>query len=260
MQAKERPILFSKPMVRAIIDGSKTMTRRIINFDRLRVIPRFDLKSDFPFPLHKTVKVTAGKKYPCAMNPHGAVCAVLPNGEYLGLKPGEFDFCCPYASGKTILATENGKQSWRIFPHDTNRLWVRETFYIDHCDFLEKLPKEKPEENIDIYYRADGECCDQIPECCCHEYPWKTPWKPSIHMPRWASRILLEVTEIRVERLQEITEDEAKAEGVITEKAVKVSSYVYWFENLWENIHGPGSWDANPWVWVVCFKVVEVKS
>lgn len=76
-------------------------------------------------------------------------------------------------------------------------------------------------------------------------------WRPSIHMPRWASRILLEITGVSVERLKDISHEDAMAEGMAWDDAV------YDYSQLWESINGTGSWDANPWVWVVEFKQVE---
>jgi hypothetical protein len=89
-------------------------------------------------------------------------------------------------------------------------------------------------------------------------------WKPSIHMPRAASRITLEITGVRVERLQEISHDDAKAEGIAELNATygdlrneRLSVPQHIFANLWESINGTGSWDANPWVWVVEFKRIQ---
>lgn len=85
-------------------------------------------------------------------------------------------------------------------------------------------------------------------------------WRPSIHMPRWASRITLEITGVRVERLQDISTDDAYNEGTAewaaeaTRNGNKWSNIVRAYQGLWESINGPGSWDANPWVWVVEFK------
>jgi hypothetical protein len=111
-----------------------------------------------------------------------------------------------------------------------DRLWVRETW----------APDFEPYEFI---YRADDEA---------RASSQGGRWYPSIHMPRWASRITLEVESVRVERLQEISEEDAKAEGV--EWYPRSGSYKRLFTALWESINGPGSWEANPWVWVVTFK------
>lgn len=115
-----------------------------------------------------------------------------------------------------------------------DRLWVRETFRL---------------------FDSLAECaCDD--DCVCSRYHGKPiyrasaaddegPWKPSIFMPRWACRLVLEVTEVGVERLHDLTEEDARAEGVETKAS---------FSTLWESIHGRGAWDENPWVWVVKFK------
>ena len=111
-----------------------------------------------------------------------------------------------------------------------DRLWVREAFTLT-------VPDEKP------MYRAT----------------WKNPagikWKPSLHMPRWASRITLEITEIRVERVQEITEEEAISEGFFPDDGV---SEVYCFSEAWDSLYAKKGlgWNANPWVWVIGFRRV----
>jgi hypothetical protein len=78
-------------------------------------------------------------------------------------------------------------------------------------------------------------------------------WRPSIFMPRMASRILLEITDVRVQRLQEISDEDARAEGYDHSHAFPRE----WFALLWERIHGPGSWHANPWVWAITFRRLE---
>lgn len=131
-----------------------------------------------------------------------------------------------------------------------DRLWVREAF----CDATKAMAGR-------VLYRATGDIA--------------CGWKPSIHMPRWASRILLEITNIRIERLQDISEADALAEGVFkktgttpigdTVETVTGGELIYAvptqarfeFSRLWESINGPGSWDVNPWVWVVEFKVIQ---
>jgi hypothetical protein len=164
---KERPILFSAPMVRAIIEGRKTMTRRLVK----------NLATAWSF--------TEGD----------------PSvGDYLK---------CPY-----------GKLG--------DRLWVRETW----CKWLG---------DTEIIYKSD---------CESQSIAGKFTWKPSIHMNRAYSRILLEITDVRVEKLQDISEDDARAEGVEPMS----------FPDLWQSIHSEESWKSNPWVWAVSFKVLEVKS
>lgn len=228
---KERPILFSSPMVRAILAGRKTQTRRIVK----------------PAPPEW-----------CGEAHH--------RGEadwYLTESPipfNAFDAKCPYGQ-----------------PGD--RLWVRETFYCDMLPFADggPLPKDKPDWADDnLYYRADGTCCQIIPECSCAEVG-KPKFRPSIHMPRWASRITLEVVSVRVERLSEITEADAIAEGIVhdhlwdranspSDRLTYVgcgetfATAVEAYQHLWGSINGPGSWEANPWVWVVEFKRVETQT
>lgn len=194
---RERPILFSGPMVRAIIDGRKTVTRRIA----------------------KPVK------HPDLGNIYTPGALVLEN------EPQHvIDRACPYGQ-----------------PGD--RLWVRETFAV----YGDKKMHV-------IHYRADRPY---------HVGQKGMGYKPSIHMPRWACRILLEITAVRVERLQDISEEQAEAEGVKGEPCDHArqacADIGCWgdtakgaFGFLWESLNGSGSWAANPWVWVVEFKRVEV--
>lgn len=203
---KERPILFNGEMIRALLDGRKTQTRRVIK-------PQPGKLTFFDWPASKE------KPWP-----------VLPGGK---LQP------CPYG-----------------VPGD--RLWVRETHGIAY---------------------QDGK---QIYEYKASWYDWDAEratrngmkWKPSIHMPRSACRIILEVTDVRVERVQDISEEDAKAEGVKwTDGAIPglpgPDNIPQWgypcfphrkaFERLWDSINkkrGYG-WEVNPWIWVVEFKRVE---
>ena len=155
-----------------------------------------------------------------------------------------------------------------------DRLWVRETWTLCNCKEGCCPPEDK------VAYKAD-----YLKDC--HPYGMDK-WHPSIHMPRWASRLLLEITDVRVERLQEISEEDAKAEGVsdiipcpacngnddklmndgccVCEHSGRIriggelgSLYGYrdGFMGLWNSIYGPGSWELNEWVWVVSFKVVK---
>lgn len=186
-QITERGILYRGTMVRAILAGTKTQTRRI-----------------------------------CKPAEAVALSFIVNSGDGTwGDEEGDVIFRCPYGQ-----------------PGD--HLWVRETFW-------------QPRDKSEILFRADG----AILGC--------GKWTPSIHMPRAASRILLEVVSVRVERLQDISEADAIAEGIEKTPSGLWSLYgqaevdgTYSprasYRALWESINGAGSWDANPWVWVVEFK------
>ncbi|MBI6794663.1 hypothetical protein [Pseudomonas syringae] len=224
-EIKELPILFSAPMVRAVLSGQKTVTRRVVK------VQPFDLswsRRDHRF------EYLAGR----------AVNGDEIDGfyAYSTRSGGEWSAKCPYGQ-----------------PGD--RLWVREAWQADAQ--VNAIAPRELSHGEPIQYPADGASrqtgCSMIT-------PGKT--RPSIHMPRWASRILLEITDVRVERLQDISEDQAKAEGVrlYTDHAELGE---WWhvdgietysadprksFELLWTSVGG--DWNANPWVWVVEFKRV----
>jgi len=209
----DRPILFSAEMVRAILDGRKTQTRRI-----MKPVPTF--------------------------NAGGAI---------LDADGGQEDYVEPHwVFPKTCKYGKEG---------DT--LWVRETW-----GAVWPADEPVPLRQCEIEYRADlpPGCTDRpgewpADESNCPEAP---RWRPSIHMPRWASRITLRITDIRVERLQDISEDDALAEGVEPctstgwqGQNIVVMSAREVFAELWNKINGPGAWDANSWVWVVNFERVK---
>ncbi|MEQ1828048.1 MAG: hypothetical protein ABL921_18955 [Pirellula sp.] len=218
---KESPILFNAPMVRALLDGRKTQTRRVL-------------------------KHGSSTTQPLRIGPH------------------------PYSSGKYLIERwEETERSFTNFGRTDcikcpfgsvgDTLWVRETWY--PCSTFD------PTDGIGALYRAD---------------PWRNgnepsvKWKPSIHMPRWASRITLEITSVRVERVNDISEEDAIAEGCVREKVTQAwvddcepgskarelaeilkGGYMtarWVFENLWSSINGKGSWELNPWVWVIEFR------
>ena len=213
---KERPILFKGAMVRAILDGSKTQTRRIVKPQVLNVGGATPWEWKGTRPKSKTGT--------------GWIASTHLDGLLSWLK-----YSCPY-----------GK------PGD--RLWVRETWGKVHHEGVDPLPT--------YFYRAD-------------EYDAERDslirWKPSLFMPRWASRITLEVVSVRVERLNDISEEDAKREGadpveLLTDVATGLltipmvsynGSYVDGYAALWESINGPGSWAVNPWVWVVEFRKIN---
>jgi len=218
-QVKERPILFSAPMVRAILEGRKTVTRRAI-----KVQPHIDASGNFCVGSSNYGQDGYG-------NP---VTKHFVNG------------CCPY-----------GK------PGD--RLWVRETWMADAQ--VDAVAPRDLSQGEPIHYPADGAVRQTG---CAMIKPGKI--RPSIHMPRWVSRILLEVTGVRVERLQGISEEQALAEGIIPHvrggwhwhphdpsnvddwHQFGFKSPAFAFQDLW--IGTGGDWDANPWVWVMEFKRV----
>lgn len=204
---KERPILFSAPMVQAILAGRKTQTRRVVKSKReLILIPFAALQSE----MQEHLELQGWREW---VNGH--------------LGPP-----CPYGQ-----------------PGD--RLWVRETTEADHnTSDTVTLSRYSADKSPVLYSRCED-----------HEYNgsvahWDYPRdvRPSIHMPRWASRINLEITGVRVERLKDISEADAMAEGVWGYRALPTGRQQ--FEALWGDINGPESWAANPWVWVVEFKRV----
>lgn len=221
LPTKERPIIFSGEMVRAILDGRKTQTRRVVKTEM----------GYCPELWQITFKKKDGKGYWLYPNAKEAVIADCPYG-----KPGD-------------------------------RLWVRETFA---CAFGPNRDEADTPENYKFLYKADSQPCDLT-----------GAWKPSIHMPRKASRITLELTDIRVEPLQRITEADAVAEGIDRPWRPEGQALDYWrdystpqsrvsdiqgvinarasFKTLWDIINAKRGfgWEANPWVWVIGFKVLE---
>lgn len=242
---KERPILFSGEMVRAILEGRKTQTRRVMK----------------PQPVHKD----GGYFWPSHPDwkigwaAEDSAAAKLPNFK---VEPA------------TEWFIENGKCPYGQ-PRD--RLWVRETWaQTVNLNRRTNWPGRPHLKCTDYYeigacmpcyiYRADGETDwvddDGSPTDASY-------WKPSIHMPRWASRILLEITDIRVERMQDITLEGALAEGAPQyTSSTKLhrefipedkGCYRAGFREFWDSLNekrGFG-WDANPWVWLIGFKVVN---
>jgi len=219
-----KPILFKPPMVQAILNGTKTQTRRLIK----------------PQPNENGIDY-------------------IPNPPSLDWEQTYNDIWKPWS-----YETEEGESVAKFCPYGEKGdvLWVRETFseedisFWEGLDFIEKYRYE---------YKADNE----------HR---KIKWKPGIHMPKEACRLFLEVTRVCVQRLQDITEEDAKAEGVLNMFAhdPSIGSVAYmdymdkkggWdsvaddarhsFQTLWQSINGVESWDANPWVWVVRFKRID---
>ena len=189
---KERPILFSREMVRAILAGRKTQTRRVAK--------AFDGKGDLDKILARFTRQKG----------------------------------CPYGE-----------------PGD--RLWVREAHSIfdahgQHRDDDKRwgpwggLPTVVSPDGAKIAYFREG-----------FDRSGQNRWRPSIHMPRWASRITLEITDVRVEKLRDISEGDVIREGCPDDVLYGRG----WYRDLWNEINGDDAWGANPWVWVIEFRRVE---
>lgn len=230
----ERPILFSGPMVRAIRAGRKTQTRRVIN--RLR--------------------------------------GWGPITEFGPSDTRGYDWRFRDARRLWNEITDDRLRQSSPYGQPGDRLWVKETFYVDDIDWIgQRLPRDGSAiDHAALYYRADGECCEQMPECSCGEVG-KPTWRPSIHMPRWASRITLDVVTVRVERLQEISEADVLAEGFDDDGAdeteqrtaysYQMSVPRYRLARTWDRLNAKRGfgWDANPWLWVVEWpKLTEARS
>ncbi|MGK9336029.1 hypothetical protein [Sinorhizobium meliloti] len=217
----DRPILFSGPMVRALLDGRKTQTRRIIK----------------PQPF-------ASGYYDGEIE----INVIPANDQY----PKAFRFNASAVGGGAILE--------EVFEPRINagdRLWARETW--QGLSFGDYQPTKSS--LCEVRYAATDPCADLGAEARGY------PWRPSIFMPRWASRITLIVTDVRVERLQNISEEDAKAEGIEQDSdgwrdymmphtqccGNPIDSY----RTLWDHINGAGAWDANPWVAAYTFTVIK---
>ena len=240
---RERPILFSGPMVRAILSGQKTQTRRIVKV-RGESPPEWATFAKEGVSLTVTGGKPSGLFYWSEEQPD--------NGPLKPLRRW------PTLPANRAMA---GDHYWTPCPHGQpgDRLWVRETWAYGIHALVAKRDEDGP-----FVYRANPmaeqhRLCDR--------------WRPSIHMPRRASRITLEVTGVRVERLQDISEGDAYAEGAdnlawkdfegtdadLIDWSLKDANSPHrnGFAMLWESINGAGSWGMNPWVWVVEFRRID---
>ncbi len=191
----ERPILFSAPMVRAILDGRKTQTRRLAH-------------------LPPQVAIQIGD---------GPIEPIMTPSRWAEVKPG-------------------------------NTLWVREAHYLTDDGHEQYAVYAEDVESVKAHLSQIAEQERRFPHLAI--WPRHRKLRPSIHMPRWASRITLEVTAVRVERLQDISEEDAKAEGAPPWTGA-LQSYRAGFYNIWNSINGSGSWEANPLVAVISFRRIQ---
>ncbi|EMP1238847.1 TPA: hypothetical protein ACGPDX_002172 [Klebsiella pneumoniae] len=233
---KERGMIFNSEMVRAILDGRKTQTRRI-----MKVQPESNQLG--------LLLITDSTK-------HSDI--------------GKYHWAESNATGNHVRS----KLFSSPFGAVGERIWVRETWATlgneDGCyvDWEDNLCKGD-ERSAARIYRAS---CEQrpgdyglwsIPDDAywkphTKEHKFEGAWRPSIHMPRWASRILLEITDVRVERLQSITLGDICKEVGCGLYDFRPATYGFQvWEELWKSIYGAENWQANPWVWVIEFKRVE---
>ena len=237
---KEHPIIFSPAMVRAILDGTKSQTRRIMKPQPFMqpILARHLAKRGWP---EWYTEDSLWRKF------------------------------CPYGSiGKKLWVRE----SWRIGAWNEDDEQIAVDYIAD--GYCRKEWLDVPLDERDMFNRFWIQSSDDAAKSSIkpdgegkyHWEPGQSPCRtrPSIHMPRWASRILLEITNIRIERLQSISSSDAEAEGIehlcgmwrdyhsVQHAQIKaVDSY----RTLWESINGKGSWDINPFVWCISFRRID---
>ncbi len=213
---KERGMIFNGEMVRAILDGRKTQTRRLIKWKQTRFTEIGEREDGSKWPWSEDAEHACDFWHPC---PFGAV---------------------------------------------GDRIWVREAFRVhSRATDVATLVYKSSERN------SWTEQTHRVPVAVCNKPATPEKWTPSLHMPRWASRILLEITDVRVERLNAISEEDARAEGIIDGGCLNCGEpepcgcdnpepdATDAFAYLWQSIYGQENWNADPWVWVIEFKRVE---
>ncbi|AZI98040.1 hypothetical protein ACLVXF_25800 [Klebsiella pneumoniae] len=198
----ERGMIFNAEMVRALLDGRKTQTRRPIKWKQTRFTEIGEREDGSKWPWSEDAEHACDFWHPC---PFGAV---------------------------------------------GDRIWVREAFRVhSRATDVATLVYKASERN------SWTEQTRRVPVAVCNKPATPEKWTPSLHMPRWASRIMLEITGVRVERLRSMSQDDARAEGVIAASGPMEAGLA--FRELWDSIYGEESWKANPWVWVIKFKRIE---
>lgn len=239
---RERGIIFNAEMVCAILDGRKTQTRRVISDRHLHLI---DVASQLGecYPLECGIDHANSQSYYRYLCPFGDVGDRLWVRETFALLGNEDDICVDW--NDRIVYDE--KEAARIY----------------------RASCEQKDSDYGLWSIPDD--ADWKPHTDNHKYDGT--WRPSIHMPRWASRILLEITGVRVERLQDISEEDAVSEGVITARYGNKGNWLEGFyvpggnqphqtaksaySELWCSIYGVDAWYKNPWVWAIEFKQTQ---
>ncbi|MGG4624019.1 hypothetical protein ACLPHD_06555 [Serratia odorifera] len=244
---KERPVILNSEMVRAILDGRKTQTRRVM---KVQPKPSETRPGDFWFSSKKLESMVHVSDFMPGSSPI-ADCHLFFQ-----------EHCCPFGQVGDRLWV---RETWGVVSHDLDENgriidWIPDR----PAKAIHEMPFGNGYYSGHAIYAADGEFVwgddDGHGERSC--------WKPSIHMPRTACRILMEITAVRVERLNDISQEEAQAEGMgLTgwvpsysnpDNAGFDETFTPYdnFAMLWESIYGVDSWNANPWVWVIEFRRV----
>ncbi|HIH6544273.1 TPA: hypothetical protein ACYRSE_005491 [Klebsiella michiganensis] len=221
----ERGMIFNGEMVRALLDGRKTQTRRIVK------------GADGAVKFCKEWNINGEEFF-----------VVLGEKDHTGMNPVLGAISCPFGAVG-------------------NRIWVREAFRVhSRATDVATLVYKASERN------SWTEQTHRVPVAVCNKPATPEKWTPSLHMPRWASRILLEITDVRVERLNAISEEDARAEGIIDGGCLNCGEpepcgcanpepdATDAFAYLWQSIYGQESWNANPWVWVIEFERLEERA
>jgi hypothetical protein len=239
----DRPIIFSAPMVRALLDGRKTQTRRVVKNVPPQPAPNCHPSHTARHPAPYLDAYCGGKPTPA--NPRG----MGRNWHWWQVddRPGVEAFRLPYAPG--------------------DRLWVREAWAPNEVAPGEPIFRADygQANGVQSYNLRDGSCEAAV-----------SNWRPSIHMPRWVSRLTLTVTDVRVQRLNDISEEDAIAEGIDMDQAPGTAAWGWHdygrgdslakryfadprnsYRTLWNSIHGPDAWAANPWVCALTFTVAR---
>lgn len=238
-----RPILFSGEMVRALLDGRKTQDRRIV---RPQPPEGTDALRDIPGENHWWAAYATHDANGVTYRPLGS--------------DQQHSWRCPYGRPGDLLWV---REAFMVEPHPADLGLTREMIPATWDAAVEAAGKVRYRADVGSLITGDGR-----------------PWMPSIYMPRWASRITLRLTDVRVERLQDISGADAIAEGIecgdgawhtdesgaayrrdeygwfVPGQHRRHNSPIHAYRDLWESINGPGSWDANPWVWALTFDVI----
>lgn len=239
---KESPILMDAESVRGVLDGYKSQTRRLVKHRRCHSVPPGCTLAD-----------VSRSAFPDGSGLGWIFNSTLPS-------PGSAEWTKKMYPGNEGINCPFGNVG--------DRLWVRETWQptiIEDCGTAinyRATDKIFSEKNPEVPWEGFTSDVDAYEWTCEH---YKPHWIPSIHMPRWASRLTLEITNVKAELLHDINEEDAKAEGIREKKgehgslwfgALWESTPVEAFKGRWESIHGKGSWKKNLWLWAISFKQI----